>query len=283
MAQELSTAAAERLVVALSRFREWRLDLSEPPVLVRRLGGKTNDNYVVASGDRRLVVRLNNPLPDPGIDRSIERRILMDIRSRAFAPVVRYIDDGCLVTEFVDAAHPARPFEPPMLEKLGGLYRDIHRTPTSVSEHLDPWRHARHYRDVLQHAGRELDAPLRQVVDDIIGGEHLEETSASPCLCHHDLLGENILIADGRATVIDWEYARLGDPAFDISVFAETYDLDHAQLEALLSGYGDPELEPSVERYRALYSLIELLWGMCRDMQSPESIRHFVARHEDRF
>lgn len=281
MAEELSTTA-ERLSIALSGFRNWEAQLAAPPVLLRPLGGKTNDNYLVGTGDRQFVVRLNNPLPDPGIDRAIERRVLADIGSRAFAPVVRYIDDGSLVTDYVDASHPARPFAPAMLARLGALYREIHRTPTSASEYLDPWRHARHYRDVLLHGGGALVAPLNDIVDGILAGTD-EDESVSPCLCHHDLLGENLLVQEDCITVIDWEYARLGDPAFDISVFAETYDLDHAQLTTLLSGYGDPELDTSVERYRALYSLIELLWSMCRDMHSQEAISTFVARHGDRF
>lgn len=38
-------------------------------------------------------------------------------------------------------------------------------------------------------------------------------------LLHGDLLGQNILLAPGDPpTVIDWEYARCGDPAYDLAI-----------------------------------------------------------------
>jgi thiamine kinase-like enzyme len=38
-------------------------------------------------------------------------------------------------------------------------------------------------------------------------------------LLHGDLLGQNILLAvDGPHHVIDWEYARRGDPAYDLAI-----------------------------------------------------------------
>jgi len=38
-------------------------------------------------------------------------------------------------------------------------------------------------------------------------------------ILHGDLLGQNILLGPGdRPTVIDWEYARYGDPAYDLAI-----------------------------------------------------------------
>ena len=47
---------------------------------------------------------------------------------------------------------------------------------------------------------------------------HLPPTGPS-VLLHGDLLGQNILLApDAPPTVIDWEHARRGDPAYDIAI-----------------------------------------------------------------
>jgi aminoglycoside phosphotransferase (APT) family kinase protein len=38
-------------------------------------------------------------------------------------------------------------------------------------------------------------------------------------LLHGDLLGQNVLLTPGHSpTVIDWEYARYGDPAYDLAI-----------------------------------------------------------------
>jgi aminoglycoside phosphotransferase (APT) family kinase protein len=48
--------------------------------------------------------------------------------------------------------------------------------------------------------------------------EHLPPAEPSTLL-HGDLLGQNILLAvDGPHHVIDWEYARRGDPAYDLAI-----------------------------------------------------------------
>lgn len=48
--------------------------------------------------------------------------------------------------------------------------------------------------------------------------EHLPPEAPSVCL-HGDLLGQNILLMPGREpAVIDWEFARIGDPAYDLAI-----------------------------------------------------------------
>lgn len=50
---------------------------------------------------------------------------------------------------------------------------------------------------------------------------HLPPPEQGARLIHGDLLGQNLLVnpfEPERVTVIDWEYARLGDPAYDLAV-----------------------------------------------------------------
>jgi aminoglycoside phosphotransferase (APT) family kinase protein len=72
--------------------------------------------------------------------------------------------------------------------------------------------------------------------------EHLPPAEPS-ALLHGDLLGQNILLsADGPPHVIDWEYARTGDPAYDLAIVTRgvrrPFQIDHG-LERLLDAYRD--------------------------------------------
>ena len=70
--------------------------------------------------------------------------------------------------------------------------------------------------------------------------EHLPPAHPS-VLLHGDLLGQNIVLAPGTSpTVIDWEYARYGDPAYEFAIVSrgvkrpfQTVD----GLERLLDAY----------------------------------------------
>jgi aminoglycoside phosphotransferase (APT) family kinase protein len=61
-------------------------------------------------------------------------------------------------------------------------------------------------------------------------------------LCHGDCSGSNLIVADRRVTLIDWEWARGADPAWNIGYWFFWHQ-DQAALGSLLQGYqpADPE------------------------------------------
>jgi thiamine kinase-like enzyme len=59
---------------------------------------------------------------------------------------------------------------------------------------------------------------------------------------------------------LDWEYANVTSPAFDIAVFAATQGLTNQQLETFLDFYGGTAIIASVKYYQRLYGLLEILW-----------------------
>jgi aminoglycoside phosphotransferase (APT) family kinase protein len=70
--------------------------------------------------------------------------------------------------------------------------------------------------------------------------EHLPPAEPSTLL-HGDLLGQNILLAfDGPHHVLDWEYARVGDPAYELAIVTrgveQPFQIDRG-LERLVDAY----------------------------------------------
>jgi thiamine kinase-like enzyme len=61
-------------------------------------------------------------------------------------------------------------------------------------------------------------------------------------LSHNDLNQDNLLWKN-KFYFLDWEYASLNHPCFDIASLVNTYKLDPSQINDLLIGYGgDREL-----------------------------------------
>ena len=56
--------------------------------------------------------------------------------------------------------------------------------------------------------------------------------------CHNDLLTANFLDDGGRLRLLDWEYAGMNDPHFDLANFASHHDLEPDAEVALLAAYG---------------------------------------------
>ncbi len=265
MASTLSRTTSDRLKAALAGWKSWNIALSGQPSVVRGLGGKSNENYLVTSGKTALVVRINNRQPALGVDRSSERSVLLVIRGKPWSPSVVHADDDYLVSEFIAGEHPGlRTADTVAL--IGRLFRDIHRClpdpgPLEALARLDPLRHLDRYFRLGQ---GNADTGLTQcyaVIRATIG-----DVTHPPCLCHNDLLLENVILSGPHPVAIDWEYAGVGDPAFDLGVFAETYHLGEGQLDRLLTAYGDadPTLRARLTRYRLLYALLEVLWWRIR-------------------
>lgn len=105
--------------------------------------------------------------------------------------------------------------------------------------------------------------------------EHLPP--ATPCaLVHGDLHGANILLeAGGPDAVIDWEYAQLGDPAFELAVItrgrSRPFQIERG-LDRLLDAYaGGPA--PVIERAQVRFYELALAATWYRQSLRGEGAR----------
>ena len=89
-----------------------------------------------------------------------------------------------------------------------------------------------------------------------------------PRPCHNDLLAGNIIRSreDGAVLIVDWEYAGMGHPCFDLGNLSVNNDFDEAADERLLQAYFD---EPPADARRATLALMRVLsdareaaWGV---------------------
>ena len=101
-----------------------------------------------------------------------------------------------------------------------------------------------------------------------------------PAPCHNDLLPGNILAADadpGHALLVDWEYAGMGHPCFDLGNLAVNNAFDEAAQDRLLEAYFD---EPPSRARRAALRLMMLVsdareaaWGVVQGIHLRARLR----------
>lgn len=130
---------------------------------------------------------------------------------------------------------------------LARILTDIHQIPSLVPS-FDPFKKAQHYFEqiIYNHAHQTKAASLSSLN---IAGISLNEISAihhyfqarsfnsklKSTLVHCDLGYYNLIMSDnGKIAVIDWEFAGLGCPAFDIVMAANANFLP---ISPLLSAY----------------------------------------------
>lgn len=277
MDAELSRADRARLNEVLGTWRAWALPLGEEPRPVRRLPGESNLNLLVRApgpeGDVLLAVRLDRPATHLGVDRAVEGRVLERIRDRPWAPRVVHRQPGrCLVTRF-EAGPALAGHDAP--ERAGHLLASIHGVDGSDLPRLDPGAHGKAYLaalpDPLRPAAEPAVAALARAMDEPGTGE----PAGDPVLAHVDFQAANVVLAPRGTVVLDWEYARRAEPAWDLAVFASVGGLEPSAFDRLVAAYGAAGGRVDVARVRRLlrvYGLIEHLWWALRRPERTDRV-----------
>jgi thiamine kinase-like enzyme len=100
-----------------------------------------------------------------------------------------------------------------------------------------------------------------------------------PRPCHNDLLNANFIDDGTRIRIIDWEYAGMGDPFFDLGNFSINHGLTPDEDELLLAAY-DGEVRPDrlarLTLMRVVSDFREAMWGVLQQGISTLDV-DFVA------
>jgi thiamine kinase-like enzyme len=230
-------------------------------------GGITNANYRVEVGGESLVVRLPGSRTELlGIDRASELAASRTAAALGIGPELVLYDPerAYIVTRFIEGRHldASEVGEDPVIGQIASALRTIHRA-GAIEAAFNPFSLVPSYHALAASHGvaEPFDYWQMELVLDRISGVRPWRPAA---LCHNDLLTANLL-HDGRIRIVDWEYAGMGDPFFDLGNLAVNHDFTPEQCERLLRAYfGDLD-----ERYMAALVLFELvseareaMWGV---------------------
>ena len=222
-------------------------------------------SYLIERRGERFVLRIDSPLAlQLGLDRAAEVAVLNTAWRAGIGPQPIALIPGppaILVTRFApgEAWRPADLRDPARLERLAGILRRLHeaRLPGPA---LDLGRAcARYAARIGTPESRALAAGAAKLLRRCAG------EPAQRCLCHNDPIPANV-VGLRRTVLIDWEYAAIGDPLFDLAVVAQHHRLprrDVAKLAAWYYGGAGRVPWERLEHYRAVYDIVLRLWSLC--------------------
>lgn len=207
-------------------------------------GGMTNRNYLVEAEGRpdRLVVRLAGfDTYLLGISREVEHAATVAAAGVGVGPeVVAFLrPEGYLVTRFIDG-RPVTPTEvrrPETLRRLADSLRRFHEGPP-IPGLFVPLRIVEVYRALAAARGVPIPAAygLAQAVARRIELA-LITNPAELRPCHNELSCGNFIDDGERIRIVDWEFAGMGDPYFDLGDVVANHDLDPEAAAILLEAY----------------------------------------------
>jgi aminoglycoside phosphotransferase (APT) family kinase protein len=229
--------------------------------------GITNSNYVVDLGDEKVVVRVpGNDTHLLGIDRSNEVVAGGLAAAVGVGPEVLVTDatTGCIVFRFIDgrAVSTTELAEEPMLGHFVETLRQVHHAGTTPTI-WNPYAVIRDHRDVAVERG--VQPPFDMTVAlELLARIEIVRPFRPTVLGHNDLLNANFLF-DDRLRIVDWEYAGMSDPFFDLANVsvnnAFPVDSEIALLRHYVGDLSDPVLS-TLHLMKIVSELREAMWGV---------------------
>jgi thiamine kinase-like enzyme len=289
--EELRGELRDLLVDALQRVpevagRELRLTALS--------GGITNRNYLITipGETERYVIRLaGNDTHLLGISREVEHAATVAAAGVGVGPeVVAFIrPEGYLVTRVIEG----RPVsldevrEQDMLRRGADSIRRVHGGP-AIPGVFVPLRIVEAYRALAAERGVRIP-PAYDRARDV--GRRIEAALLAaplePRPCHNDLLNANFIDDGQRIRIVDWEYAGMGDPYFDLGNFSINHELPPEADEILLGAYAGAVSRAGMARVglmRIVSDFREAMWGVLQQGISELDVDfvEYAAEHFDR-
>ncbi len=281
---------ANDAVARAARLACWSGPVEPEPVT----GGITNTNFKVLDSGHAYFVRVGEDIPVHGVLRFNEAAAARAAEAAGVSPAVIYTEPGVIVTRFVEGRTfgPEDVRAPANLERIVPLVRLCH--------HEIP----RHLRGPILmfwvfHVVRDYAASLRSgqsrcvpMLQELLARAERLETAVGPIevvFGHNDLLAANFIDDGERLWLVDWDYAGVNSPLFDLGGLASNNELTAEQETWLLeSYYGQPADAGVMRRYRAMKCaslLREAMWSMISELHSTLDVDYvaYTAENLERF
>lgn len=252
-----------------------RLSGKEPGWTVTNLAGLTNRSFLLRHGGETAVLRLPGPGTERYIDRWAELHNHAVAAALGIAPEIILADRDCLVTRYVEDARGLMPEsfgDPAVIDTVGRLLARLHRSGREFQGRMELFPKIDQY---LVLADTEAPAALRRLRELAEPARAaLEAHPVSWVPSHIDPSPANFLQGRRGLFLIDWEYAAMCEPAWDLAGLAIEARLDATQQRRLLQAYDAPNgesLAARVELFRVLLHLVAASWAAAQTVAAEDA------------
>ena len=232
--------------------------------------GITNRNFRVDIGGESFVVRLSGKDTGLlGINRAAENEAASTAAAAGVAPeVFAYLPEhAALITRFVQGDHiPEEDLQrADVLGRVVASVKTIHACPP-IRATFPVFRIVEDYARIAAERGVAVPEAygeahaLADRIEAVFSKAPMSDTT-----CHNDLLNANFLRDGDHVWIVDYEYAGMGDPFFDLGNLSINNGLSPEAQETLLRLYFGEVTDAHRARHglmRIMSDFREAMWGV---------------------
>lgn len=196
--------------------------------------GLTNESYRVIAGDENIVIRISNREEESlQINRASEAIVLKLVEQAGIGATVllNQPESHVLITRELSGRNLAieEMREEKNIARIAALLRELHALEVPVT--IEPMQLVKSLHEYWRVLGdwRDRETAL------LIAQESDSQTLRT--LCHNDIHHLNLIDDGHRLWLLDWEYAGIGDPCFDLASVCCYHNFNLQQQLMLLEYY----------------------------------------------
>lgn len=256
----------------------------------RFAGGLTNYNYIMSIKNREYVIRQPGGMTDEMIDRKIEKVNQGIVAELGLNSETIYFDElsGIKISVYIENSKniaQCDPRSPINLRTVSGLIKKLHNSPEHFPNSFDFKAELNKYEQIVKELKGDFFfdyITLKKQLFDIIE-ENIKAPISVPC--HNDTVPENFIVDNsGRTYLIDWEYAGMNDPSWDVAAYILESKLPEESIEYfVLDYYGQLPTDEEVLKIKCFILAQDLLWtvwALIRHYNGDDFLDYCHIRYE---
>lgn len=297
--QEIDLLALKQLFCTLMGIEESAVkDLSYA-------GGMTNTNYRVTCEADTYILRMPGKCTEDMISRSAEKYNSKIAYLLGINVDTVYFDEarGIKITRYVEGAETLTPRMARLEENMKQsalLLRKLHTSQVQLSSSFDVFAEYEKYEALIEEANGTYYSGFTEVREEFYRFRNLlTQIGLEHKACHNDLVAENFIKNEQRMYLIDWEYAGMNDPMWDIAAHLLECKFEPNEQELYLQYYFQSDPCTIAHRQKLLIFMIcqDVLWsawtiakelkgedfgtyGVERFHRAQQNIKEYIRRYE---
>lgn len=238
---------------------------------IEPFGGMTNKNFKVTVNDREYVLRIPGKGTEEMINRKEEKVNSALGSSLGIDTELIYFNDetGVKISELIPNAETLNPKTAKRQDYMmltTSVLRKLHESGVQMANDFNVYGKIVEYERLMKEANGKPFPHYDEVRAGVMALKTIHDRMNIPLKpCHNDLVPENLVKSgDDKVYLIDWEYAGMNDPMWDIAAHTLESDFTPEDEELFLSLYLQTDEIPREIQQRVLINKIfqDFLWSI---------------------
>lgn len=242
---------------------------------IQRLGGLTNHSYRVDIKGESYLVRLPGEGTEELVNRTDEKKSTeLACNLGIDADLLYFGSDGLKISQYIPNAVTMSPAEMCRTENIkdaARLFSRLHSCGIDTGVPFDVFNMAESYEHFIRKNRVTLYddyETIKESIKRIRNSKEMRATFLVPC--HNDPLCENWVRSDKRLYLVDWEYAGMNDPLWDLADLSiEAHYGEKEDTLLLMTYFGRNIKKTDFIRFVANKLFLDFLWTLWGKTRVP--------------